>query len=186
MNELKKKGWLFKGILILAAVVVLALVVKWIGMLLPGQHGYGFDRSPRMSPGIAGPFGNGMRHGAPGAGGMFERGMFKGHGGWFHGFGIWLLLVKIGVIMAGLLLWRKARDGGFGKWAGAALVLGGIWSLLPALLALPIIVLIAYLAYKTRKKEERRYSDIPIQQPTVISNSDVLDQWERDTLKEEK
>jgi hypothetical protein len=184
MHELKKKGWLVRGILILAAVVVLALVLKWIGMYFHGHQSHGFGRS-----GGPGPFGNGMRHGGPGPGGMLERGMFRGHGGWFHGFGIWLVLVKFGVIMAGVLLWRKARDGGFGKWAGAALVLGGIWSLLPALLAIPVIVLVAYLAYKTSKKD-RRYTDTPLpqqqQQPIVISQSDVLDQWERDTLKEEK
>lgn len=104
-----------------------------------------------------------------------------------HHTGLFLpFLFDIGLIIAGITLFKYASKKALVKGIGALLIFVGLWTLLPTWLALLFIVIGGYYWYKTRENADvwidftNEYVSVPTQK------LDFLDEWERTINKEDK
>ncbi len=72
-----------------------------------------------------------------------------------EGAGIIAVAAQIGLLLLGLFLWRISGRSEFRKWTGILLTAAGVVTLLPIVIALPVLALMAYFIYKlTRNSGE--------------------------------
>ena len=169
----------------------------WAGShLLPGFGHFGHFGGQDM---MQGGFGQGMMQGGHGHGmmqggsgqGMMQGGRgngMMGHGG-KHGFDFgWArTLVGVGIALFGISLRKHAGDKVWKKWAGYGLIGVGLVAALK--FALPVLAIGAgayWLFKKSRSTKQKGFSPIGYTAPVVNNNSQILDTWEKNILKEEK
>ncbi|MGG1679263.1 hypothetical protein ACIFOT_26585 [Neobacillus sp. NRS-1170] len=187
-----KKKWLFWLPVGAAAI--------WAGShLLPGIGHFGHFGGHGMMQGgseqgmMQGGQGPGMAQGGP-VQGMMQGGQghgMMGHVG-KHGFGFdfgWTrTLVGAGITLFGISLRKHAGDKVWKKWAGYGLIGVGLAAALKG--AFPFLAIGAgayWLFKKTGSSKQKRFSTNGYTTaPVVSSNSQILDAWERNIIKEEK
>ncbi|WP_338788504.1 hypothetical protein [Metabacillus sp. FJAT-53654] len=159
----RKSPLLWIGIAILG-LVVLTIILNVIGHLATVHQYMGYGR------------GGGFHHGSAGFGNNIN--MFD--------FSLLPFLVSIGLIALGWWIWKKADGESVKKWVGIFLLIVGLFSILPLIIAIPVLLLALYLAFK-QKKAGTDFIDEPIMvtSPTYHTTThDILDDWERKTKKE--
>ena len=163
MKRKRKSPLLWIGIAILG-LVFLSIVLNVIGHLFTVQQYMAHGRGGDFHHGGAG-FGNHMN--------MFD-------------FSLLPFLVSIGLIALGWWIWKKADGESVKKWVGIFLLTVGMFSILPLIIAIPVLLVALYLAFK-EKKADTDFIDEPIMvsSPSYHTTThDVLDDWERKTNKE--
>lgn len=134
---MKKSKWLLFLIPGLLVLIAGAGIINWIVDVFVGsglQHGPSF-RHGHGQQGV--PF----QHHRMGPGGVHSI---------FGVFSLAFFLMKIGMILFGWYLWKKAS--GKKKWIGAAVGVIGLFSLLPWIIALPLTVFIGYVSMKKQSQ----------------------------------
>lgn len=187
-----------KGIMkwILWALATGLIGVLAIGLYLKGIHSMEMHRMAARAV-HEGAF----AHGYPG--GFMERGpAFSGHAGRLgaghagpghsgFGFGGWVVTALIGLalVAAGCLLWKRAGRKAWLEWAAGFVVLAGIMFLTGPIGAL-IAAVIAFLVYRRIQANRMKGSTAGPQPasygPAPTGQGHLLDEWERNTLKEDK
>lgn len=139
-------------------------------------------------------------------GGFGSQGMYQFQGGHFrggtelprmgrhghmHGFGIIHILIQVGLFIIGWVTWKFAAGNQIRKWIGIALMVWGAILLLPKVLILPVILVAAYLAYKTSRSENASSANYVQAEAAGFSSLDshkidYLDEWENKIRKEEQ
>ncbi|MEH7074282.1 hypothetical protein [Neobacillus drentensis] len=132
---------------------------------------------------MQGGHGHGMMQGGRGNGMM-------GHDG-RHGFGFdfgWVrILVGVGIGLFGVSLRKHAGDKVWKKWAGYGLIGVGLVTAFKA--ALPVLAIGAgayWLLKKARSPKQKEFIPVGYTATSVSNNSQILDTWEKNILKEEK
>jgi hypothetical protein len=118
--------------------------------------------------------------------------MGPGRGGFHHrdvvfGLSLFPFLFNLGLIALGWWIWKKADGESVKKWVGVILLGIGLFSILPLIIAIPLLLVAFYFAFK-KKKADSHFIDEPIIMTTsTITNHahDILDEWERKTNKED-
>lgn len=170
-----KKGikWLF----ILAPVFVLG----FIGFNMLAVHG---DYHTANQVAQTMPMGRGMR-----GGGHMGHGGYHANAGMFMIPFIFAMVAKVAFLITGLLVWLRAKSQSW-KMAGAIMVALGLFAVLPTVIALPLVLVLAYFAYKSTNNNERLHVEelVTVQDLTVpaYTNRDLLDEWEEKIRREDK
>lgn len=128
---------------------------------------------------------HGMRGG--GVHGFHERGMMANQSFFLLPF-LLGLLAKAGLVIAGWMLWVRGKSNGM-KLTGGILLALGILSLLPTILAIPLLILLGYLLYKSAVKKDTNVQELMTGEDLVVpsyTNRDFLDEWENKVRREEK
>lgn len=167
-----------KWLLVLVPVVLLALIAIRAAVFhfsLFGMEGMSFRGGQQfMQPGMGGGRGFGHHGGRP-------HGFYPGQSPFFFD-PMMLLLLKAGLVLAGWLIWKKAKASP-GKWAGAILFSLAVFALLPKILGVPFILIMAYAGYKSvQKNNVSDMAFVPAAEfgPAMQHKStDILDEWER-------
>ncbi|MGM0877232.1 MAG: hypothetical protein ACQEWV_21420 [Bacillota bacterium] len=95
-------------------------------------------------------------------------------------------LFHLGLIALGWWIWKKADGESVKKWTGVILLTVGLFSILPLIIAIPVLLIALYLAFK-RKTADSDFIDEPmmVTYPSYTTTThDILDEWERKTNKE--
>ncbi|MCM3602237.1 hypothetical protein M3175_16005 [Robertmurraya korlensis] len=98
------------------------------------------------------------------------------------------LLAKAGLVIAGWMLWVRGKSNGM-KLTGGILLALGILSLVPTILAIPLLILLGYLLYKSTVKKDTNVQELMTGEDLVVpsyTNRDFLDEWENKVRREEK
>jgi uncharacterized membrane protein len=96
-------------------------------------------------------------------------------------------LFHLGLIALGWWIWKKADGASVKKWVGVTLLTVGLFSILPLIIAIPVLLIALYLTFKG-KKADSDFIDEPIMvtYPSYTTTThDILDEWERKTNKED-
>jgi uncharacterized membrane protein len=128
---------------------------------------------------------HGMRGG--GGHGFHERGMMVNQSFFLLPFLIGVL-AKVGLVIAGWMLWVRGKSNGR-KLAGGILLAIGLLALLPTILAIPFLILLVYLLYKGAVKKETNVQELMTGDDLVVpsyTHRDLLDEWENKVRREEK
>ncbi|OAS87628.1 MULTISPECIES: hypothetical protein [Metabacillus] len=163
MKRTRKSPLLWIGIAILG-LIVLTIILNVIGHLATVHQHMEYGRGSVFHHGSAG-FRNNIN--------MFD-------------FSLLPFLVSIGLIALGWWIWKKADGESVKKWVGIFLLTVGLFSILPLIIAIPVLLLAFYLAFK-QKKAGTDFIDEPIMvtSPSYHTTThDILDNWERKTNKE--
>jgi hypothetical protein len=126
-------------------------------------------------------------HMGPDRGGFHHREVGFGDHVNMFGFSIIPFLFNLGLIALGWWIWKKADGESVKKWVGVILLGIGLFSILPLIIAIPILLAAFYFAFK-KKKADSHFIDEPmiITTPSFTNSThDILDEWERKTNKEE-
>lgn len=131
--------------------------------------------------------------------GGFDRGGSAGHGGGagYGGHPLLRILLPIGLLVGGMLLWRSAKEKSFLRITGMVMTAAGVLILTPPVLGFIILIAAAYFYYRTRKQPQAWGGPSDGQAAPVIipvepiytenlNNAQILDEWEQQTLKEDK
>ncbi|CAH1219236.1 hypothetical protein PAECIP111893_04524 [Paenibacillus plantiphilus] len=115
----------------------------------------------------------------------FMRGGFRGEP--IHHSIHWAsLLLKVGVLLLGGLIWAKGK--GMARWAGGILAIIAMLSLLNPLVCAVIVALVYLLHRRLNKHGQTVLLHEPISKPCLQPEYDraqLLDEWEKNTTKEE-
>ncbi len=98
------------------------------------------------------------------------------------------VLAKIGLVIAGWMLWVRGKSNGM-KLTGGILLALGILALLPAILAIPLLILLGYFLYKGAVKKDTNVQELLTGEDLVVpsyTNTDFLDEWENKVRREGK
>jgi hypothetical protein len=168
--NIRKQGFLFHVLLIIAGCTAFVILAQLAGMFL-SHHGMFSDHNQHV---------NSFSRLMDGRGQRMPMGMNR-HLVGAIGFSVIALILNLAIITIGLWLWRTSeRRGVAAKWIGITLVLIGLWRLLPLIVAVPVILLLGYLIYKASKYGAKRTQpQLSSYEHTIHSNVDLLDQWER-------
>lgn len=162
-----------KWTIILAPIAILAIVI--VSML----------SIPTMSVQAQG-F-HGMRGGGEFSHGFHERGMMGNNSFLVLPF-LLGVLAKLGMIIGGWFVWVRGKSSG-AKMAGGILLAIGLLALLPTILAIPLLILLGYVLYKSVVKKENNVQELMTAEDLVVpsyTNRDFLDEWENKVRREEK
>ncbi|MCM3161253.1 hypothetical protein [Metabacillus litoralis] len=112
------------------------------------------------------------------------------HTFWFYGYlnnlNFLPFLFHIGLMMIGWWIWKKADGRTVKRWVGILLLTIGLFSILPLLLAVPILFIAVYFTTKNKKSTaDYKYEPTIFTYSTYPSTNNILDEWERSTKKEE-
>jgi uncharacterized membrane protein len=157
-----------KWTIIVAPIIVLAIVIVSIPTMTVQAQGF-----------------HGMRGG--GGHGFHERGMMVNQSFFLLPFLIGVL-AKVGLVIAGWMLWVRGKSNGT-KLAGGILLAIGFLTLLPTILAIPLLILLGYLLYKGAVKKETNVQELMTGDDLVVpsyTHRDLLDEWENKVRREEK
>jgi len=128
---------------------------------------------------------HGMKSG--GVHGFHERGMMGNQSFFLLPF-LLGVLAKAGLVIAGWMLWVRGKSKGM-KLTGGILLALGLLSLLPSILAIPLLILLGYLLYKSAVKKDTNVQELMTGEDLVVpsyTNRDFLDEWENKVRREEK
>jgi hypothetical protein len=93
------------------------------------------------------------------------------------------LILKLGVILTGLIVWKMAKENRFLKWLGGLLFVGGVYFLLPTALGILFLLVVAYVLWKSTTRKEMTFAhEDHVNAGYTI---DYLDEWEKKIRKEE-
>lgn len=98
------------------------------------------------------------------------------------------IFVKAGLVVVGGMLWVRGKSNGM-KLTGGILLALGILSILPTILAIPLLVILGYLLYKSAVKKDTNVQELMTGEDLVVpsyTNRDFLDEWENKVRREEK
>jgi hypothetical protein len=128
-------------------------------------------------------------HGMKGGGvhGFHQRGMMVNHSFFLLPF-LLGVLAKVGLVIAGWMLWVRGKSNGM-KLTGGILLTLGILALLPTILAIPLLILLGYLLYKGAVMKDTNVQELMTGEDLVVpsyTNRDFLDEWENKVRREEK
>ncbi len=114
-----------------------------------------------------------------------------GQGGGFHHhdlrmltFGLSFLpfLFHLGLIVLGWWIWRKANGESVKKWVGIILLTVGMFSILPLIIVIPVLLIAVYFIVKGKTQSDSEF----IADPIIVSSlsyssntNNILDEWER-------
>ena len=182
-----------KWIFILVPIVLLGMIiVNLTGLYFGGNLGSPFQHSSQQ-------FGHQFQQFGQHSGGH----PFEVRGGRYHEIiygqasffytSMLLIIAKIGLALAGWLIWRNSKEKG-GKITGVLLFILAVFLLLPKFIGIPFLLLVGYLGYKGfQKNSETSFEHIPALEFGAASASesqyktrDFLDEWEKSIRKEEK
>ncbi|PAD70992.1 hypothetical protein CHH83_00700 [Bacillus sp. 7586-K] len=105
---------------------------------------------------------------------------FIGHDFGFS-FSFLSLLVNIGIITLGWWILKKANGETVKKWVGIILLLGGLWAILPKIIAIPLVLIALYITFRGCKSKETIFEEqVNATYPIYNTAShNILDEWER-------
>ncbi|WP_066058858.1 hypothetical protein [Robertmurraya korlensis] len=160
-----------KWTIIVAPIVVLAIVIVSV---------FSIPTMTVQAQGFHGTRGGGIH-------GFHDRGMMVNHSFLLVPF-LLGVLVKAGLVIAGWMLWVRGKSNGM-KLTGGILLAIGLLSLLPTILAIPLLILLGYLLYKGAVKKEANVQELLTGDDLVVpsyTHRDFLDEWENKVRREEK